>query len=242
MIGGDMFSKLDLKNAYLQVELEDNSRKYLVINTIKGLKEFTYGVTPASAIFQKKIENALSSVPMTVVKIDDILISGTNEYDNFKNLSSVFDILSKPGLTLNENKFKFVQPEVEYLGFILDKTGIRANREKIKSILMAPAPTNITQLQSFLGGINYYGKFVPHMAHEAAPLYKLLRKDVDWNWSEKQQLAFEKLKAQLTSSPILTLYDPKLPIKLDCDASSYGVGAVLSQTALNIQSAMLAVR
>ena len=231
MKGGEMFSKLDLKNAYLQVELEANSRKYLVINTIKGLKEFTrmpYGVTSASAIFQRKLENALSTVPMTVVKIDDILISGTDEYDHLKNLSAVFDILSKLGLTLNENKCKFFQPEVEYLGFILHKTGIRANPDKIKSILAAPAPTNITELQSFLGGINYYGKFLPRMAHDAAPLYKLLRKEVDWNWSENQQGAFEKLKAKLTSSPILTLYDPKLPIKLACDASSYGVGAVLS--------------
>jgi hypothetical protein len=96
MQGGQKFSKLDLTTAYLQIELDENSREYLVINTPKGLKEFLrmpYGISPASAIFQRKLENELKNVPMTVVKIDDILISGKNDSDHLNNLTKVLDII-----------------------------------------------------------------------------------------------------------------------------------------------------
>ena len=88
---------------------------------------------------------------MTVVKIDDILISGVDEKDHLKNLASVLPILSNLGLTLNKSKCSFYQQEVEYLGFILDKNGLRTNTEKVKAIIEAPPPTNVTELQSFLG-------------------------------------------------------------------------------------------
>ena len=187
-----------------------------------------YGVTPASAIFQKKLENELCNVPMTVVKIDDILMSGVDEEGHLKNLASVLKILSNRGLTLNKSKCSFYQQEVEYLGFILDKNGLRMNTEKVKAIIEAPLPTNVTELQSFLGGINYYSKFIPNMASITSPLYELLWKEVLWSWTNKQQIAFTKLKQKLTKVPILMVYDKQLPIKLVCDASSYGVGAVLS--------------
>ena len=93
---------------------------------------------------------------MTVVKIDDIMISGKDETDHLKNLSVVLDTLSKLGLTLNKlKKCKFYQNKVEYLSFILDKTGIHTNPDKIKAIVDALHLINITELQSFLGGINY---------------------------------------------------------------------------------------
>ena len=87
---------------------------------------------------------------MTVVKIVDILITGINQEDHLKNLHSVLSVLSDLGLTLNKDKCKLNQREVEYLGFILDKNGIRTNNEKVKAILQAPDPTNVTELQSFL--------------------------------------------------------------------------------------------
>ena len=141
-----------------------------------------------------------------------------------------FKLLSDQGLTLNESKCKFFQKEIEYLGFILDVNGIRTNPNKIKALLEAPpAPKNLTELQSFLGGVNYYGKFIPDMATITSPLYALLRrKDSKWNWSTVQQNSFKILKEKLTQTPVLFIYDKTLPLKLDCDASSYGVGAVLS--------------
>ena len=231
MKGGKTFTKIDLKTAYLQIELDEESKKYLVINTIKGLKEFTrmpYGVTPASAIFQRKLEQALNCVPMTVVKIDDILISGIDEEDHLRNLKLVLDILSDLGLTLNKSKCRFNEKEVEYLRFILDKDGIRTNQNKVQAILEAPAPTNLQELQSFLGGVNYYNKFIQDMATITTPLYELLQKDTPWQWTERQQKSFTELKKTLSETPVLMTYNDDLKLKLACDASSYGVGAVLS--------------
>ena len=98
MQGGKRFSKIDLTKAYLQVELNEESKKYLVINTMKGLQEITrmpYGVKPASGIFQRFIENALKGIPFTGVKIDDIIVSGENDKDHLQNLDLVLDVLEK---------------------------------------------------------------------------------------------------------------------------------------------------
>ena len=94
MQGGKKFSKIDVTKAYLQVELHEESKRYLVINTSRGLKEYTgmpYRVKAASGIFQRYIENALKGIPKTSVKIDDILVTGQNDEDHLRNLASVFN-------------------------------------------------------------------------------------------------------------------------------------------------------
>ena len=92
----------------------------------------------------------------------------------------------------------------------------------------APAPVNVQQLRSFLGLVNYYGKFLPHLASTLAPLYQLLKKKEQWNWGPPQKQAFKEAKSQLTSTKILTHFDTSKKLMLSCDASPYGVGAVLS--------------
>ena len=140
MQGGKKFSKIDLTKAYLQVELHKESKRYLVINTSRGLKEYTrmpYGVKPASGIFQRYIENALKGIPRTSVKIDDILVTGQNDEDHLRNLASVFNVLEEIGATVNKRKCKFFANEIEYVGFIIDKHGLRTNPEKVKAIRVA---------------------------------------------------------------------------------------------------------
>ena len=89
-------------------------------------------------------------------------------------------------------------------------------------------PKDLKQLQSFLGGINYYSKFIPNMADIAKPLYRLIEKESEWKWTNIEQSSFEILKQCLLNAPILAMYDKNLPLKVDCDASQYGLGAVLS--------------
>ena len=154
MQGGKKFSKIDLTQAYLQVELHEDSKQYLVINTSRGLKEYTrmpYGVKPASGVFQRYIEHALKGIPRTSVKIDDILVTGQSDADHFKNLASVFTVLEDIGATVNKQKCKFFADEIDYVGFIIDKHGIRTNPEKVKAIVELPEPTCLKQVQSFLG-------------------------------------------------------------------------------------------
>ena len=110
----------------------------------------------------------------------------------------------------------------------MSEHGIQTNPDKIKAVVNAPTPKNVMELQSFLGAVNYYNKFIEHKSTISSPLYTLLRKNVPWKWGEAESDAFSLLKQKLTEAPLLCLYDKSLPITLACDASSYGVGAVLS--------------
>ena len=119
--GGQLFTKLDLKAAYLQMELDDESKKYFVINTPDGLKRnnrMVYGGSSGPAIFQRYLENLLSTVEMTAVNQDDVVITGKNIPHHIQNVKAVLDKFLELGITLNINKCKFFQKTVDYVGFI----------------------------------------------------------------------------------------------------------------------------
>ena len=118
-------------------------------------------------------------------------------------------------------------PEMEYLGHKITSRGLHPSEEKVRALKNAPKPTNVTQLKSFLGLVNYYSKFLPNLSTTLAPLYKLLQKS-SWTWGSEQDKAFHAVKQQLSSSSVLTPYSPDLKLVLSCDVSPYGVGAVLS--------------
>ena len=100
--------------------------------------------------------------------------------------------------------------------------------DKVQAVQQAPTPKNVSELKAFLGLLNYYGKFMPNLATTLSPLYNLLRESTKWRWSDKEKQAFEAAKKLLLSSQVLTHYNPKFPLVLACDASHYGIGAVLS--------------
>ena len=231
LAGGKYFSKLDLTNAYQQVVLDPASRQYVTISTHKGLYRYhrlPFGVSSAPAIFQQTMEKILQGLPMVVVYIDDILITGRTKEEHLQNLSQVLARLSEYGLKLKKQKCYFLEDSVEYLGYVIDSNGLHATPAKVEAILNAPSPKNVTELRSFLGLVNYYGKFIKNLSTLTHSLNALLQKKVVWNWSKQCQKAFEELKSKLASTEVLAHYDPDLPIKLDCDASAYGIGAVVS--------------
>ena len=119
-------------------------------------------------------------------------------------------------------------PSVEHLGFQISAKGLQPTSEKVRAVQNAPAPTGVSQLKSFVGLVNYYGKFLPDLSHVLAPLYRLLQKSAKWVWEEQQQKAFKEVKSMLTSDCLLAHFDPTEDLILACDASPYGVGAVLS--------------
>eukprot|EP00731_Ephydatia_muelleri_P037838 Em0575g5a len=119
-------------------------------------------------------------------------------------------------------------PSVEYLGYHISGDGVRPTQEKLQAIVDAPAPKDISQLKSFLGLVNYYSKFLPHLANTLAPLYALLKKHQQWCWGAEQEEAFKRAKSQLASDVVLAHFDPQQRLAVACDASPYGVGAVLS--------------
>ena len=148
---------------------------------------------------------------------DDIQVSGPSERDHLCNLEKVLSCLEESGLKLKLSKCSFLLSSVEYLGHRNSAAGIQPTEDKKKAILQAPAPKNVTQLKSWLGLLNYYSKFLP-----------ILSATLSWSWESSQQVAFSKAKELLTSASVLVHYEPDRELVLACDASEYGVGAVLS--------------
>ncbi|CAK1597505.1 unnamed protein product [Parnassius mnemosyne] len=227
--GGQRFSKIDLSQAYAQFVL-DESAKYTVINTHKGLFRYNrlvYGLSSSPGIFQKHLEQ-LFNLPYVGVFLDDIIITGRNTEEHISNLHKVFDRLQSYGLRVKKEKCVFFAESVNYLGYVISKDGIHTCPDKIKAIVDTPVPTNVSELRAYIGMIMYYAKFVKNISTILAPLYNLLRTGIKFDWCDDCQRAFKKVKELLSSSKILMHYSSDLPIVLTCDASSVGVGAVIS--------------
>lgn len=234
--GGQQFSKLDMSHAYAQILLDEDSKKYLTVNTHKGL--FTYnrlpfGVSSAPAVFQRTMENLLQGIPMVAVYLDDILVTGVNVQDHLKNLNEVLGRLEEAGLRLKRSKCELLQDEVCYLGHKVNAQGLHPMQSKVKAISEAPTPTNVTELKAYLGLLNYYNRFLPNLSTWLAPMHQLLRKDEKWAWTNKQEEAFRRSKELLQSASVLVHYSADRELILACDASPYGVGAVLSHKMLD---------
>ena len=231
--GGKYFTKLDLSHAYQQLLLSEDSKKFTTINTSKGLFEYTrlpFGISSAPAIFQRAMDSLLQGLPSVVVYLDDVLVTGRDQSDHLHNLSRVLERLESAGLTLKRSKCVFMTHSVEYLGHVIDKDGLHPSETKIRAIKEAPEPKNLSELQSFLGLLNYYRSFVPNIACLLSPFYRLLQKKTPWCWTTEHSTTIQKAKDMLQTSSVLAHYDTKQELMLSCDASPYGIGAVLSHT------------
>uniref|UniRef100_A0AAV2MR29 ribonuclease H n=1 Tax=Knipowitschia caucasica TaxID=637954 RepID=A0AAV2MR29_KNICA len=174
------------------------------------------------------MDRVLIGLPGTHCYLDDILVSGPDEETHLKALDAVLMRLEEYGLHVRKDKCMFFQESVEYLGHTIDAAGLHKSPEKERAVVEAPAPTNVSQLRSLLGMINYYGRFMPDLATILQPLNALLHKGKKWQWTTGCEAAFRRVKELMVSQKVLTHYNPELPPRLACDASPYGVGAVLS--------------
>ena len=229
--GGKYFSKLDLSHAYQQLPLDENSRRYVVINTHRGLFRFTrlpFGISSAPGIFQRVIESLLQGIEGVIVYLDDILVTGSTEESHLRALDEVLSRLDKAGLRVKQKKCAFMRPSVTYLGHRIDAQGLHPLQDRIRAIQEAPTPTSVPKLKSYLGMLSYYSKFLPKLSTVLHLLHLLLRKNIPWKWGVDQAKAFSASKELLTSESCLTHFDSSLELILACDASAYGLGAVLS--------------
>ncbi|KAF8768286.1 Transposon Tf2-11 polyprotein like [Argiope bruennichi] len=229
--GGEFFTKIDLSEAYLQMLVDERDRHLLTINTHKGLfryKRMNYGIALAPAVWQRAIEQVLSGIAGVHVFLDDITVTGRNDQEHFERLELVLQRLEEYGLRVNKRKSEFFKKSVNYCGHTIDKFGLHKTQEKIDAITKVPVPKTVSDLKSFLGLVNYYGKFIPNLSTRVAPFNNLLQKGTKFLWTAECGKAFKALKQEIASDRILCHYDPKLPLVLQTDASPVGIGAVLS--------------
>ncbi len=161
-----------------------------------------FGIASAPAIFQQIMEKILHGIPNVVCYLDDVLVTGPNKEKHLENLEQVFKRFKENGLRLKQKKCVFMKHTVEYLGFVVDAEGIHPASSKVEAVIQAQPPKDTKQLRSFLGLVNYYGRFIPDLAIKAHPLYELLHKKNRFCWSEDCQKSFKDLKAILSSNTI----------------------------------------
>nr|VZI42878.1 unnamed protein product [Spirometra erinaceieuropaei] len=181
--GGTCFAKLDLADAYLQIEVAPESRELLTINTHRGLFQYTrlpFGVKTAPALFQQTMNAMLSSISGTAGYLDDIIIVGRSPAELQDRVCAVLECVQEYGFRLRADKCPFFLDSIKYLGFVFDANGRHPDPENIRAIQRMPAPKNVSQLRSFLGLISYYSAFLPSLHDVRAPLNRLLQKDAPW--------------------------------------------------------------
>ena len=228
---GQRFSKIDLSQAYLHMEVAESDREILTLNTPKGLfrlNRLPFGIKTAPAIWQRAMEQILQGIPGICALLDDVRVTGENDDEHLSRLLLIFERLQKFGLRVNVKKCVFFADELEFCGHVIDRNGLHTSKSKIQAIMEAPVPENVSQLRAFLGTVNYYCRFLANLASILNPLYELLKDGQSWIWSSKCEQAFCKVKEILCSDNVLAHFDPELPIVLTCDASQYGLGAVIS--------------
>ncbi len=231
LAGGQKFSKIDLSQAYQQLELDEESKELLTVNTHKGLyrpERLQFGVHSATGIFQREMERVLHGIPSTLVRIDDILVTGKCDWEHFVVLVKVLISLEDSGFTVNIKKCKFFRDMVTFCGYTISRGGVRPMQGNVDAVLKAPEPTNVSEVKSFLGMLTYYQNYLPSLATIADPIHRLLRKDVKWEWGSEQGEAFREAKKMLSEAPLLVHFDPRKKKVVHTDASPYGLGSVLS--------------
>ncbi|EYC38278.1 hypothetical protein Y032_0727g1871 [Ancylostoma ceylanicum] len=223
--GGQFFTQIDFAEAYLQVEVEEESKELLTINTHKGLYRYNrlpFGVTSAPGIFQQIMDSMICGLEGVAAHLDDVIVTGRTFAEHRRNLEALFGRIHEYGFRVRMEKCNFLMPQICYLGCIIDKNGRHPDPEKIVIIRQMPVPKNVAEIRSFLGMISYYGSFVAEMRQLRAPLDALLKKNVPFNWNEECEAAVTRAKEVLASDLLLTHFDPSLEIIVAADASDYG--------------------
>ncbi|CAI7780674.1 unnamed protein product, partial [Closterium sp. NIES-54] len=229
-----VFSKIDLRGGYHQIRVEPSDCAKTAFRTRYGSFEYTvmpFGLTNAPATFQMTMNEVFRPHldKCVIIYLDDILVNSRDKQQHLEDLEAVFTILDKHRLLTKISKCEFFQDGLEFLGHVISEAGVEIDPKKLDTVKAWHPPTNITELQSFLGFVNYVRQFVPDMARLTAPLTDLLRKGVAFTWGEKEHAAFSTLKNVLCSPPVLRIADPHRPFEVVTDASDIAIGAVLLQ-------------
>lgn len=161
------------------------------------------------------------------VYIDDIFVRGKDQEEHDERLNRVLQRIRDFGFKLKFEKCTISVDELKYLGYIVNKDGLKPDPAGILVIKQMPKPKNISELRSFLGAVNFYSKFIKDMRKHRGPLDDLLKIENKWQWNNIHDTCFDQLIDTLSSDLLLTHYNPELDIIVAADASNYGLGACI---------------
>ena len=235
--GMHYFTTLDLASGYWQIEMGDKASQKSAFATHCGLHEFVH--TPfrlcnAPAMFKRLMKVVLANLLWSTcfVYIDNIILVCSHSFEeHLSDLSLVCERLRNANLCLKPKKCMFFCPKVKYLGHVISRDGISPDPEKVEKVKNYPIPGTPTELRQFMDLASYYRRFVQGFSKIASPLYALTAKDVVFQWTPECQEAFDCLKTFLITAPVLAYpqFGEGSEFVLETDASTSGLGAVLSQ-------------
>lgn len=231
MTGSNVFTELDLRNAYHQLPLDEASSMLTTISTPFGLYRHAYlpfGVKSSPAIFQATMDKMLQGLSGVSVYQDNIYVYASTSDEHDERLQSVLERLKAFNFKVNESKCHKKQSELNVLGTIVNGKNIRPDPLKTKIIAALNVPMTVKELRSFLGMIEFYGRFIPNLSTIKEPLTRLTRSGEPFVWGDEQQHAFVHLKNSLCNAT-LEHFNTQKEVTLRCDASPVGCAAVLEQ-------------
>ncbi|KAL0173634.1 hypothetical protein M9458_029602, partial [Cirrhinus mrigala] len=235
--GSQVFTKLDLRSAYNLVRIREGDEWKTAFVTPTGHYEYLvmpYGLSISPSVFQTFMNEVFREFlhQLVIVYIDDILIYSRNMAEHRQHVQQVLHKLRQYQLYLKLEKCEFHQSSVYILGYNISAEGVHMDQRKVDAILKWPPPRTVKELQRFLGFSNFYRRFIQGYSSITAPLTSLLRgKPKHLTWNPAAHEAFQHLKHLFSTAPLLHHPDPELPFTVEVDASTAGVGAVLSQAA-----------
>jgi hypothetical protein len=247
--GCEYFTKVDVRAGYHNVRMKEGDEWKTAFNTHRGLFEWLvmpFGLNNAPATFQNMMNDTLMvhiRKGKTDAYIDDVFIgSGKDPEKKLSDLhyhqkcvKDVLQVFRENKLFLKAEKCEFAQREIGYLGFVINKDGMKMDPLKVEAIAKWPIPTKLKELQSFLGFANFYRRFIKDYASITRPFHDLTKKDpethetVKFKWTPVEQKAFEELKLRLVEAPVLHHPDTTKKFIIETDASNFAYGSVLSQ-------------
>ena len=232
LAGNKVFSKLDLRSAFHQLEIDEPSRHITVFHAgdrLMRYKRMTMGTKPASGELNKALRPLFQHMPQVHCIHDDIIIATKSKKEHDRILENVMRILNSSGLTLNEEKCLFAKNEIPFWGLIVSADGIRPDPAKVEALKQATIPSNKAEVQSFLCMLQSNADFIPKLALHTTHLRKLTLKHSRFRWTIECQKEFDKLKQMFVEDTLLRHFDPSLNTYIFVDAHRTGLSAILTQ-------------